>query len=162
VTSEDAVWTVDYTDAPAVKVVAKNDGSVCALFEWGVAIINQKGTEKYRFEFKNMILQSFAFDDAKNNIVVLSESTSGNSEIYVFDNNGKSLADIFADYAALSVDVLSDRIAVSSIDKLLIYSTSGKLIYEKDNATDATHILFSDKNSFLGVNSSGVIYNIIN
>ncbi len=161
-TSEESVWNFDYQDSVAVSVTAKNDGSVLSLFEWGISIVDSKGKEKYRFEFGNKILQCCHIDDGRYNVVVLSESQSGNSEIYVFDNNGKKIADIMTDYNVLSVDVCSDRIVTASIDKIFIYTASGKKISDRPNTNDGSMVLFSDKNSVLSISSSNVVYNVIN
>lgn len=159
--SEDALWNVDFQDSPAVMVVTKDDGCVAALFEWGMCILDSKGKERYKYEFGNKILQTVNIERGRYNTIVLSESASGNSEIYVFDNNGKNISDEKTDYTALHVDMLGDRLAVASLENMYIYTASGKLIMKRENQNDATHILFSDRNSFLSVSSSGVVYNVI-
>ena len=159
--SEESLWNVDFPDRAAVYVAAKDDGSVTALFEWGVCILDSKGKEKYRYEFGSKILQTFNIERGRYNTVIISESTSGNSEIYVFDNNGKKVADQKTDYTALSSDMESDRLAVISLENMYIYTASGKLVMQRENPNDATHILFSDKNSFLSIGSSGVVFNVI-
>lgn len=159
--SEESLWNVDFEKSVAVSVVAKDDGSVAALFEWGVCILDSKGKEKYRYEFSNKMLQTFNIERGRYNTVIISESTSGDSEILVFDNNGKQVANQKTDYTALSVDMESDRLAVISFENMYIYTASGKLIMQRENPNDATHILFSDKNSFLSVGSSGVVFNVI-
>lgn len=159
--SEDALWNVDFQDSPAVMVVTKDDGCVAALFEWGMCILDSKGRERYKYEFGNKILQTVNIERGRYNTVVLSESASGNSEIYVFDNNGKNISDENTDYTALHVDMFGDRLAVASLENMYIYTASGKLIMKRENVNDATRILFSGRNSFLSVSSSGVVYNII-
>lgn len=161
INEEESLWTCDFEENVAVSVKAKDDGSVCAVFEWGICIFDSKGKEKYRYEFGNKILQCCYIDDGKYNVVVLSESLNGNSEIYVFDGNGKKISDTITDYNALSVDMNSDRIAVASFEKLYVYTATGKIVDERENPNDADAVLFSDKDSVLTISSSDVVYNVI-
>lgn len=160
--SEESLWTCDFDESIAVSVTAKNDGTVCAVFEWGMCILDSKGKEKYRYEFGNKMLQSFYISDGKYNTVAFSESMNGKSEIYVFDNSGKQIADIKTDFTVTSVDMLGDRMAVASLEKLCVYTATGKSIYERENPNNGTMALFSDKNAVLTISSSDIIYNVIN
>ena len=161
-TSEESVWNCDFDENIAISVVCKNDGSVAALFEWGICILDSKGREKCRFEFGNKILQAYSLGKEKYNAVVISDSRNGNSEVKVFDRTGKTVSDIDIGETVISVDIYSDRVALLSRNKIYIYSSSGNLLSERENRNDGTHILFSDKNSVLVVSESGIVYNLIN
>lgn len=160
-TSEESLWDCNFDDKLAVSVVCKDDGSVAGVFEWGVCLIDSKGKEKYRFDFKNKILQSCIIKNGKHNAVVLSDSHSGTSTVSVFENSGKKVSDINTEITVLSADIYGDRIALLSRDKIYIYSVSGNLISQRDNKNDGMYILFSDKNSVLVVSDSDIVYNLI-
>lgn len=160
--SEEVVWEYSFEDNIAVTLKTKNTGSVCSLFEWGTCILDSNGDLKYKYEFGNRILQNCHLDNDKYNIMVLSESLNGNSEIVIFNNKGKQVSDINVDYSVLSVDVYDDRFVVLSRDGIYVYSMSGKLLDERKNTNDASKALFTDKNSIMLVSTSNVVYNVIN
>ncbi len=159
--SEDSLWDVNYADNVAVNVVCKYDGSYAALYEWGISIVDSKGNEKYKYEFGNRILQNYYIDQGKNNIVIMSDSISGNSELLAFNNNGKTISTINFDNNVLSIDIMGDRISVLTRDEVLLYSISGKLISKRENSNDGTKVLFSDKNSVLSISASSAVYNVL-
>lgn len=158
--SEESIWNRDFEEDVAVDIVCENDGSFSALFEWGICILDSKGNEKYRFEFGNRILQNYYMSHDKYNIAVLSESVSGNSEITVFNNNGKQIGVITLNDTVLSVDLFDDRISVLTRDEIMIYSVSGNLISSRKNPNDSTYVFFTGKNSILSVSASSAVYNL--
>lgn len=159
--SEDAVWEHNFDDDLAIAIKIKDDGSVSALFEWGVCILDSKGNEKYRYNFENKILQAYYLGNSRHNVAVVSDSVSGNSQIHVFSDSGKTISDIDTDFNIISIDVYSDRIAVLTVNSLYVYSTSGKLLYERENKSNGMRILFSSRNAVLVVSASGAVYNLI-
>lgn len=161
-TEEESLWNAEFEDNIAVSVICKDDSTVCALFEWGVCMLDSKGREKYKYEFGNKFLQAYSLTRGKYNCVVLSDSHSGNSAVTVFDNAGKKISETETDVTVISADIFGDRLALLSRDKIYIYTVSGKLISERENPNDAMHVLFSDKNSVLVVSDSGIVYNLIN
>ena len=155
------LWNAEFEDNIAVSVICKDDSTVCALFEWGVCILDSKGKEKCRYEFGNKFLQAYSLTRGKYNCVVLSDSHSGSSAVTVFDNAGKKISETETDVTVISADIFGDRLALLSRDKIYIYTVSGKLISERENPNDAMYVLFSDKNSVLVVSDSGIVYNLI-
>ncbi len=161
-TEEESLWDLDFDDEIAVSVICNDDDTVSALFEWGICVVDSKGNEKYRFEFENKILQDFKIPSSKYNAVALSDSHSGNSTVTVFENSGKKVSDIEINATAVSLDIIDDRIAVLTRDKIYVYSVSGNLICERENANDAYSVLFTDKNAFLVASDSDIVYNLTN
>lgn len=158
--AEDTFWVHDFQDDVAVDVICKNDGTFAALFEWGICILDSKGNEKYRYEFQNKILQNYCIDDGKYNYIVMSDSISGDSEIIVFNNNGKEVSKILLNDNVYSLDVHGDRVAVITRSELKIYSLSGKEIASRKNPNDGTKVIFCDKNLLLSVSASSAVYNL--
>ncbi len=159
---KDPVWSVDYTDSVAVDVNIKSDGKTALLFEWGIAVLNENGKEKYRHQFGDDILQNYHMSDGKYNVTVVSASQSGFSTITVFDNNGKQISDIQFDSAVFSVDQTGDRLAVLTADTVYLYDIKGKLISQRENSADGTAVLFSGKNSLVTVSPARAVYNKMN
>lgn len=159
-TDTESVWSKDFDENIAVFVKTKSDGSICALFEWGICILDSNGKEKYNYKFENKILQKYHIDNDKYNIAVVSESISGNSEISVFSNSGHKVCNLETDFEVISVDVCNDKIALLSRENLYVYSMSGKLIEQRKNTNDAVDVLFSDENSLMIVSTSCAVYNV--
>ena len=159
---KDPVWSVDYSDSVAVDVKIKNDGNTAVLFEWGIAVLNENGKEKYRHELGDDILQNYHMSDGKYNVTVTSASQSGFSTVTVFNNNGKQISDIQFDRAVISVDQAGDRIAVLTADTIYLYDIKGKLISQRDNSEDGSAVIFSDKNSVVTVSPACAVYNKMN
>ncbi len=158
----ESLWDVNFEDTVAVDVVAKADGSTVALFEWGVCVLDKNGKEKYSHKFGSNILQSYSITDSKYNVVVTSASGSGNSKVTVFNNAGKQISSFDLDYAVLSVDCMSDRVALLGAQNIALYNVNGKQISTRFNPNDATYLLFSDKNLIVSVSASSAVYNLMN
>ena len=158
----ESVWNHDFDGSVAVDVKYESNGSVIALFEWGISILDSKGNEKNRIEFSSKIPQAYCFSGGKYNAIALGESKNGASQISVFDNNGKTVGNIELDSTALSVAVSGDRVAVLTRTHIRVYTALGNVVFERDNKNDGTKIVFSDKNSVLVVSDSDIVYNLVN
>lgn len=159
-TEEESLWNIDFEDQIAVLVRCNDDSTISALFEWGICVVDSKGNEKYRYEFENKILQEYCIPATKYNAAALSDSHSGNSVVTVFENSGKKVSDIEVGAAAVSIDMFDDRIAILTRDNIYVYSVSGNLICRRENVNDAYSVLFTDKNAFLVVSDSDIVYNL--
>jgi len=158
----ESLWDVNFDDAVAVDIVAKEDGTTVALFEWGVCVLDKNGKQKYTHKFENDILQAYSITDGKYNVVVTSASGSGNSKVTVFNNLGKVISSFELDYAVLSVDSIADRIALLGAQTVSLYNVNGKQLSTRPNPNDATYLLFSDKNLIVSVSASSAVYNLMN
>ncbi len=159
--SETAQWTSEYEQSVAVDIACRSDGTVAALFEWGVSVVDSKGREKCRYEFGSRIPQAYRLGDDKYNAVASGDSKNGSSTVTVFDSGGRTLSETDVGATVLSLDLHGDRMAVLTAEKVLIYTVSGKLICEKENESDGSQIIFSGKNAVLVVSGSDIVYNLI-
>ena len=162
--SDDNVsWSIDFGEAVSPAISIKNDGTVCALFEWGVCFIDNKGREKSRYQFEQNLVQNFDIDDQKYNAFVLSHSISGDSTLVVLDNNGIMVSSTeIGDYIK-SVDVKGDKAALLSANEVMAVNLlNGNISWQRENSSNALEVFFSDKNSVLVVSEISAVYNIIN
>ncbi len=157
----ESLWDVNFENSVCVDVVAKSDGTVVCLFEWGVCVLDKNGNEKYRHNFQNEILQTYVIGADKNNIIVTSASHSGVSTVTVFNNNGKQLSKMQLDFSVTSVDYKSGNIALLGVESIYLYNTEGKQLSTRPNPNDATRVLFSDKSSVVSVSASSAVYNLM-
>lgn len=158
---KESIWDVNFEESVAVDIVAKSDGTTVALFEWGVCVLDKNGKQKYTHMFNNDILQAYSITDGEHNVVVTSASGSGNSKVTVFNNNGKTLSSVDLDFAVLSVDCKSERVALLGAHTVCLYNTKGKLISSRSNPNDATYILLSEKNLVVSVSAASAVYNLM-
>ena len=158
----ESLWDVNFDDSVAVDVVVKSDGTTVALFEWGVCVLDKNGKQKYTYQFQNDILQAYSITDGKYNVVVTSASQSSNSKVTVFDNSGRQISATEVDFAVLSVDCRSDRIALLGAQNIYLYNVNGKPLSGRPNPNDATYVLLSNKNLIVSVSASSAVYNLMN
>ena len=161
ISKKDMLWSCELSDSIAVNVCIKEDGSTLALFEWGVCILDKDGKEKYRHELDDSILQQYAFDDGKYNALVTSASHSGVSLLTVFDNNGKKQSETQLDFAVISADIHSDRVALLSSSEVCVYTKNGKCVSKRDTGGTETYVLFQDSDSVVTVSASHAVHNIM-
>lgn len=160
---ENISWSVDFDEAVSPAISCKSDGTVCAIFEWGVCFIDNKGREKSRYQFEQNLVQNFDIDDEKYNAFVLSHSVSGNSTLVVLDNNGIMISSTEIDEYIKSVDVMGDKVALLSTNNVMALNIlSGKISWQRENSSNGVDVFFSDKNSVLVVSEISAVYNIIN
>ncbi len=160
---ENISWSVDFDEAVSPAISCKSDGTVCAIFEWGVCFIDNKGREKSRYQFEQNLVQNFDIDDEKYNAFVLSHSVSGNSTLVVLDNNGIMISSTEIDEYIKSVDVMGDKVALLSANNVMALNIlSGKISWQRENSSNGVDVFFSDKSSVLVVSEISAVYNIIN
>ncbi len=160
---ENITWSVDFDETVSPAISCKSDGTICAIFEWGVCFIDNKGREKSRYQFEQNLVQNFDIDDEKYNAFVLSHSVSGNSTLVVLDNNGIMISSTEIDEYIKSVDVMGDKVALLSANNVMALNIlSGKISWQRENSSNGVDVFFSDKNSVLVVSEISAVYNIIN
>lgn len=160
---ENITWSVDFDETVSPAISCKSDGTICAIFEWGVCFIDNKGREKSRYQFEQNLVQNFDIDDEKYNAFVLSHSVSGNSTLVVLDNNGIMISSTEIDEYIKSVDVMGDKVALLSTNNVMALNIlSGKISWQRENSSNGVDVFFSDKNSVLVVSEISAVYNIIN
>ena len=160
---ENISWSVDFDETVSPAISCKSDGTVCAIFEWGVCFIDNKGREKSRYQFEQNLVQNFDIDDEKYNAFVLSHSVSGNSTLVVLDNNGIMISSTEIDEYIKSVDVMGDKVALLSANNVMALNIlSGKISWQRENSSNGVDVFFSDKSSVLVVSEISAVYNIIN
>ena len=160
---ENITWSVDFDETVSPAISCKSDGTVCAIFEWGVCFIDNKGREKSRYQFEQNLVQNFDIDDEKYNAFVLSHSVSGNSTLVVLDNNGIMISSTEIDEYIKSVDVMGDKVALLSANNVMALNIlSGKISWQRENSSNGVDVFFSDKSSVLVVSEISAVYNIIN
>ena len=160
---ENISWSVDFDETVSPAISCKSDGTVCAIFEWGVCFIDNKGREKSRYQFEQNLVQNFNIDDEKYNAFVLSHSVSGNSTLVVLDNNGIMISSTEIDEYIKSVDVMGDKVALLSANNVMALNIlSGKISWQRENSSNGVDVFFSDKSSVLVVSEISAVYNIIN
>jgi hypothetical protein len=160
---ENITWSVDFDETVSPAISCKSDGTICAIFEWGVCFIDNKGREKSRYQFEQNLVQNFDIDDEKYNAFVLSHSVSGNSTLVVLDNNGIMISSTEIDEYIKSVDVMGDKVALLSTNNVMALNIlSGKISWQRENSSNGVDVFFSDKSSVLVVSEISAVYNIIN
>lgn len=160
---ENITWSVDFDETVSPAISCKSDGTICAIFEWGVCFIDNKGREKSRYQFEQNLVQNFDIDDEKYNAFVLSHSVSGNSTLVVLDNNGIMISSTEIDEYIKSVDVMGDKVALLSANNVMALNIlSGKISWQRENSSNGVDVFFSDKSSVLVVSEISAVYNIIN
>ena len=159
--SEKIKWTASFSDSVAVDVCLKSDGTAVALFDWGFCFLNKDGKEVSRYEFGNNILQHYAVNKGKTNVAVISSSRNGASKIVVLNNEGEQVSSFDLDFSVLSVDTLSDKVAVLSHENIFVYNKKGKLLSKRKCDATVNEVYFSDSDSVVTVSASHVVYNIM-
>ena len=155
---EKPLWTAEFEGNVAVDINKKTNGTTVALFDWGVCVLDKNGNEKYRYEFKNDILQCYSISNDKYNVVVTSASHDGVSTITVFNTNGKQILQKKLNYSAKSVDLKFNRISLLSTNDIELLTLKGKQLSLIANTNDATQVMLCDKNSVVLVSASSTVY----
>ncbi len=157
---EKIAWSAAFDESPCVRLSMKENGTICALFEWGVASLNQKGEEIGRYRFDNQVLQCYNIDDPDVNVFAVSAAENGDTTVIVCNHKGKVKDQLDLDFYALQLDYCDRRIAVRGNRKCAVYNASGKCLWE-DEPDQATDILFMGKNAVVVVSETKCVYNAI-
>lgn len=159
---EELQWSVPFNEgSPCVRLVAKDDGSICGLFSWGMVSLDDDGDENGRYLFENQVLQCYSMEDGGDNVFILSASANGDSKVLICDEDGDVEDSFDLDYYAVDVDYCEGRVAVLGNMKCTAYDGDGDILWE--NSTEkGNEIFFMEKSAVVVVSDTGCIYNEIN
>ena len=155
---EEVQWSVSFDQSPCVRLMVKENGTVCGLFSWGMVSLNTKGKELGRYSFENQVLQCYSMDDSSRNIFVVSATDNSDAKVIVCNEKGKIKETIDLEYYAVDVDYSDGRIAILGNMKCAVFNRNGKQIWEGNTET-AEEIFFMDKNAVVVVSETDCVYN---
>ena len=157
---EEVQWSISFDQAPCVSVDIKNNGSVCALFSWGIVSLSKKGVEQGRYELDNQVLQCYSLEDGDENVFAVSAAENGNTVLVICNEKSVVTDTIELDYYAVHLDYYGGRTAVLGNRRAGVYGSNGKLLWE-DTPERATEISFMGKDAVVVVGETSCIYNAI-
>ncbi len=155
---EEVQWSVSFKEDACVRLSAKENGTICGLFDWGMVSLNKKGEEIGRYQFENQVLQCYTMDDGSNNVFVVSAAENGDGTVVICNEKGKVQDTVMLNYYAEHLDYYKGRIAVLGNQKSGVYNRSGKLLWE-DAPERPTDIAFMGKNAVVVVSETKCVYN---
>lgn len=155
---EKVQWSVAFEEMPCIRIVTKDNGTICGLFSWGMVSLNKKGKEIGRYSFDNQVLQCYSLDDDSRNIFVVSASKNGDANVVICNEKGKVKDSFSLDYYGIDVDYHEGRTAVLGNMKCGVYNSFGKKIWE-DTPESAEEISFMGRGAVVVVSDTDCVYN---
>lgn len=157
--SKEAVqWTVSFEESPCVDIAMKDDGTICALFKWGMVSLSNKGKELGRYQLDSQALQCYSLADDNENIFVVSAAENGHGTVVICNEKGKVEKTITLDHYVIALDYYNGRIAVLGNQMAGVYNRSGKLLWE-GQPERATDIALMGRNAVVVVSETKCVYN---
>lgn len=157
---EEILWSATFDQTPCVKIVIKDNGMVCGLFEWGMVSLNSKGKEKGRFSLDDRVLQCYSMDHGSANVFVVSAAENGDGTVLICDEKGKVKDEVSLDFYAVRLDYVSGRVAILGNQKCSVFSKSGKELWT-GTPERATDVSFMGKDAVVVVSDTACVYNNI-
>lgn len=151
-------WSVAYKENPCIRLVVKENGTICGLFSWGMVSLNKKGKEVGRYSFENQVLQCYSLDDESRNVFVVSASENGDASVVICNEKGKVKDSFELDYYGVDVDYSDGRVAVLGNMRCGVFNSHGKNIWE-DTPESAEEISFMGRSAVVVVSDTDCVYN---
>ncbi len=157
---EEVLWSATFEQTPCVKIVIKDNGTVCGLFDWGMVSLSNKGKEKGRFLLNDRVLQCYSLDHGSANVFIVAAAENGDGTVVVCDEKGREKDAVALDFYAVGLDYVSGRIAVLGNQKCSVFNKSGKELWT-DTPERATDVSFMGKDAVVVVSDTACVYNKI-
>lgn len=155
---EEILWSETFEQTPCVKIVIKDNGTVCGLFDWGMVSLSNKGKEKGRFLLNDRVLQSYSMDHGSANVFIVAAAENGDGTVLICDENGKEKNTISLEFYAIGLDYVKGRVAVLGNQKCSVFNKSGKELWT-DTPERATDVSFMGKDAVVVVSDTACVYN---
>ncbi len=137
----------EFEDSFVYGVEYLDNGNVIAIGSKAAYFINVEKNKQTVFDYDVKTLTNYSFDSGYGAVLSLSTDTDGRTcDVFTIDQDGKKTNDIHIDGKVLSLDYISESIAVLTAGEVTVYNLKGKELKRAEADSDSRKVCFCDKN----------------